>query len=60
MRTITQKIALACALVLPLSACSLSTDNGPKGVEQDPESGITLLVHPTIYSALGGDDFVKE
>ena len=59
-RTRTRLAALS-LIILPLTACSLASpqDSDPD-VSQDPDADLTLLVHPTIYSALGGDDLVKD
>lgn len=54
-------IVLTMAVATALSACSLSgSDDTPADVEQDSQAPLTLLTHPTIYAALGGDDLVAE
>lgn len=52
---------LAVAVALTASACSLSGQAESTGdTAQDADAPLTLLTHPTIYAALGGDELVAE
>ncbi|MBZ2195429.1 ABC transporter substrate-binding protein [Occultella gossypii] len=52
---------MAAAALTMLSACSLDGgSDDPGSVEQDADAPLTLLTHPTIYGALGGDEFIAE
>lgn len=48
------------AAVLALTACSLQDAPADDEVEQNAEAPLTLLTHPTIYDALGGDTMIEE